>query len=109
MKLYELSAFSETERRTLKLIAEYLGYRLGEIGGPVHCFTYKGLRWWYNRQRYYKELEWHTVERNIRRLAELGWLQRRIYPHKGAKRAVFCLTERLERMLKELGWLGGGR
>jgi len=103
--VYELAAFSETERRTLRLIADYLTYRRQETGEQVQCFTYKGLRWWYNRQRYYKQLEWHTAERVVRRLAELGWLTRRIYPHRGAKRVVFCISSNLEQLLQQLGWL----
>ena len=103
--VYTLSAFSETERKTLKLLAEYLRYRRGETGKDIRCFTYKGLRWYYNKTRAYRHLEWHTVERNIRRLAENKWLSRRILPHRGVKHVVFCLTSNLEYILEKLGWL----
>ncbi len=107
--VYELAAFSETEKKTLKLIAEYLRYRRENSEPdkpPPKCFTYKGLRWYYNKQRWYKTLEWHTVERNIRRFAELGWLSRRIFgTPRGGKTALFCLTSNLEYILEKLGWL----
>ena len=106
--VYTLSAFSETERKTLRLIAEYLGYRRGETGKDIRCFTYKGLRWYYNKTRAYRHLEWHTVERNIRRLAENKWLARRIFgTPRGGKTALFCLTSNLEYILGKLGWLEG--
>jgi hypothetical protein len=99
--VYVLSGFSESERKTIKLIADYLH----EKGRK--CFTYRGLRAYWDSRRMY-DLEWHTVERNIRRLAELGWLsrRRRIFAKpRGGKRVVFCLTSNLEYMLRSLGWL----
>lgn len=93
--VYQLATFSESERRTLRLIAGYLREK------GQRCFTYRGLRGYYNKNRLYMELEWHTAERNIRRLAELGWLERR-----GSGRSVyFCLTEKLETLYRQLGWL----
>lgn len=107
--VYTLSAFSETERKTLRLLAEYLRYRRenSEPDKPMpRCFTYKGLRWYYNKTRAYRHLEWHTVERNIRRLAENKWLARRIFgTPRGGKTALFCLTSNLEYVLAKLGWL----
>lgn len=51
------------------------------------CFTYRGLRNWlhYNpdvKGRY----EWHTIERGVRRLAELGVLRRA----RRGRKVVFC-------------------
>ncbi|OWJ54176.1 hypothetical protein [Pyrodictium delaneyi] len=103
--LYELSAFSESERRTLRLIAEYLA---NKKKGRRGCFVYKYLRIYYERRGWENVVEWHTVERNIRRLAELGLLRRIQLPHRGANRVLFCLSEGLERLLAKLGWLKHG-
>ena len=56
------------------------------------CFTYAGLRNTYN---YYKRkqeiaLDWHTVEREIRRMAEAGLLKRVILRKNGRQKVVFC-------------------
>jgi len=40
------------------------------------CFTYRGLRWWLMHHPIYRSLEWHTVERAIRRLAADGYIWR---------------------------------
>ena len=84
----------------LESIVKWLAYVIHDMRG-----TYKGLRWYYNKTRAYRHLEWHTVERNIRRLAENKWLSRRILPHRGVKHVVFCLTSNLEYVLSNLGWL----
>ncbi|ALL02085.1 hypothetical protein Pyrde_2042 [Pyrodictium delaneyi] len=100
--VYELAAFSESERRTLRLIAEYLSNKKGRRD----CFVYKYLRMYYERRGWENVVEWHTVERNIRRLAEHGWLVRRVYAkHRGGRAVVFCLSEGLEHLLAKLGWL----
>ena len=66
---------------------------LEERGYPEkRCFTYRGLRAWWQANRKYEGSEWHTVERSIRRLAELGYLKR---VRKG-KRVVFCVEPMLE-------------
>ena len=106
--VYELAAFSETEKKTLKLIADYLRYRRENSGPdkpPPRCFTYRGLRWYWDTKRLHNGLEWHTAERVVRKLAQLGWLSRRILPHRGVKHVVFCLTSNLEYILEKLGWL----
>ena len=93
--VYTLAGFSESERRTLRLIADYLSERSGQ-----RCFTYRGLRRYWDRRRLYS-LEWHTAERAVRRLAEAKWLVR----VRRGRRVIFCLGERLELLLGELGWL----
>ena len=42
-------------------------------------FTYRGLRAYWDRRRLWNSLEWHTVERNIRRFCEpaYGYLKRK--------------------------------
>ncbi len=54
-----------------------------------NCFTYRGLRSWmaYNRDKQLRQYEWHTVERAIRKLAEMEVLKR--VNGKG-NRVVFC-------------------
>ncbi len=62
------------------------------------CFTYRGLRAWWSRNRKWEGSEWHTVERSIRRLAERGYLERRQY----GKRVVFCPTTQLYYVFQQL-------
>ena len=62
------------------------------------CFTYRGLRGWWSRNRKYEGSEWHTVERAVRRLAEQGYLQRR----KKGRRVLFCPTPLLHSIFDEL-------
>mgnify|MGYP000147266861 CR=1 FL=1 len=54
-----------------------------------HYLTYRSFRRWLYRNRI--RLEWHTVERELRRMAEEGLLER-IYIRKGVR---FYPTERL--------------
>ena len=61
------------------------------------CFTYAGLRATYN---YYKRkdniaLDWHTVERTIRFMAEQGLLKRVILRKNGRQKAIFCVDGEL--------------
>lgn len=42
----------------------------------TECFTYKELRIWMYRKPKYKNIEWHTVERTVRHMAETGKLKR---------------------------------
>ena len=55
------------------------------------CLTYRGLRAWmyYNHEvRQRLGAEWHTVERGLRKLAEME-VFRRIYD-RGRRKVVFC-------------------
>ena len=66
---------------TIVLIAEYYDYRRslyeeGVIKKLPKGFTYKGLQTWMHRTGRLKKRHWHTIERKIRRLAELGYLRR---------------------------------
>ncbi|MCE4628600.1 MAG: hypothetical protein F7C34_05610 [Desulfurococcales archaeon] len=62
------------------------------------CFTYRGLRAWWSRNRKYQGSEWHTVERAVRKLAESGYLRR----VRRGRRVVFCPTARLRFEWNEL-------
>ena len=90
-----MASLSEKRRLTLKLIAEYLS----EVGR--RCFTYRGLRAYWDVRRLWNELEWHTVERNIRWLAENGLLRR----IQRGRSVIFCLEDETASMLATLGWL----
>ncbi|RLG59856.1 hypothetical protein DRN86_03575 [Candidatus Geothermarchaeota archaeon] len=54
------------------------------------CFTYRGLRAFWSKNKLYKESEWHTIERKIRKMCERGLLKR-IVVKKGF--VVFCPTQ----------------
>ena len=76
------------------LIKRYLdekGYR---------WFTYRGLRFWVERN--YPELEWHTVERGVRKLAELGLLRRNMYRKNGRRRVSFEPTQEFYKIIKTI-------
>lgn len=53
------------------------------------CFTYRSLRAFWDKHRMY-DLEWHTVERALRKLSELHYLDRRHYKKGRKKLVVFC-------------------
>ncbi len=57
------------------------------------CVSYRGLRTWIYRSTMYRDLEWHTVERALRRLAEDGYLQR--IQLKGNK-TIYCPKQDIE-------------
>lgn len=95
--VYELSAFSESERRTLKLIALHVR----DTGKT--CFDYLAMHRTYKRHLEVR-IKWNTLERVLRKLAELGWLSREISGRR-RKSATFCLTPQLEYILRQLGWL----
>jgi len=61
------------------------------------CFTYRGFRVWFYKQEWYRDIEWHTVERCIRRLAEEGLLDRKFIKRNFV---VFCRNERFEEALR---------
>jgi len=73
---------------TRRLLAALIKRFLEENG--YRYFTYRSFRRWLYRNRI--RLEWHTVERELRRMAEEGLLER-IYIRKGVR---FYPTPRLE-------------
>ncbi|MEB3779952.1 MAG: hypothetical protein GSR85_06965 [Desulfurococcales archaeon] len=79
-----LGRLSPSAYQTFILILRYLASK----NSSTYCFTYKGLRAWlaYNRDAELRKLEWHTIERSIRALAEMEVLRR---VQKG-RRVVFC-------------------
>ena len=62
------------------------------------CFTYRGLRAWWSRNRLWEGSEWHTVERAVRKLAESGYLRR----VRRGRRVVFCPSPLLYNIFEEL-------
>ena len=76
--------------------AVFIKHYLRESGR--HCFTYRGLRAWWSRNRKWEGSEWHTVERSIRRLAEQGYLRRL----QRGRRVLFCPTPSLREIFREL-------
>ena len=69
--------------RTLVLIYRYV-YRDGRSS---RCFTYRGLRSWIHYALPRQERpEWHTIERAIRKLAELQVIQR----IRRGRQVIFC-------------------
>jgi len=75
------------------LIARYLSEK------NQRCFTYRGFRVWFYKQPYYKNVEWHTVERMIRKLAEEGFLNRKFIKR---NYVVFCKNERFEEVFEDI-------
>jgi len=61
MTAHPIEVFTVAELKTIVLIGDYL-VRYGKRG-----FTYRGLRAYWDARKAYKVLEWHTVERIIRR------------------------------------------
>lgn len=100
---YELLKRSPKLAQTIIAIDRYLkskGYK---------WFTYTGLRFFVDRF-YSDELDWHTVERYIRKMVELGLLERKEYVKKtssGARKRVgFYPTELFRqavRILRDYG------
>ena len=85
--------------RTLLLINEYLQVK------RRRGFTYRGLRAYWDMKGLYRDerdpaREWHTVERAIRKLAELGFLERR-HPRSNKKTVIFYPTKRFWRVIEE--------
>ena len=74
-------------------------YRYVEERGGGRCFTYRGLMGWWSRKGLYRSIDWHTVERAVRRLAEVGVLKR---VFKGRRKVMFCLTDESDAIYQEL-------
>ena len=93
--LDELMSLTQSERRTIRIIAEYYAER------GYRCFTYRGLQAHYTRNKHYNSIHWHTVERSIRRLAESNLLHRH---YRGRRNVLFCISRRLMEIVEALGW-----
>ena len=63
------------------------------------CLTYRGLRSWLYKHPEYRDVEWHTVERVLRRLAEERYLER---VELGGKKVIFCWTEAAEQVVRRV-------
>jgi len=68
------------------------------------CFTYRGLRVWLYRHQEYRDVEWHTMERSIRELARLGYLER---IEVGKHRVIFCWSSKADEALERFERLHG--
>ncbi len=91
-----LDSLSPYVRRTFILLLRYFASRQQ----PQACLTYQGVRGWffYALSRQDRDgLEWHTVERGIRALAELGVLRRL----RRGRRVVFCKTDAFYQLTME--------
>ncbi|RLG80248.1 MAG: hypothetical protein DRO40_11470 [Thermoprotei archaeon] len=85
--------------RTLLLVHEYL------VVKKRRGFTYRGLRKYWDIKGVYRDKkdpahEWHTVERNIRELAQQGFLKRK-HPRNNKKTVIFYPTKRFWNVIKE--------
>ena len=83
---------SQSLLQTILLLYNYRVYKKSR-GWNEDSFTYWGLRN-YLYYKYRKKIEWHTVERTIRKLVEEGYLERREY--KKRRIVVFYWTDRLK-------------
>ena len=80
--------------RTLLLIHEYL------VVKRRRGFTYNGIKAYAASKGVYREFTDRTLDRNIRKLAELGFLDR-IHPRDNKKKVIFIPTERFWRVIEE--------
>jgi len=85
--------------QTLLLVEDYRRY-LRENGWNDGCWTYRGLRYHLYYRYQNKSVEWHTVERTLRKLAEEGLLRRREIRRK--KRVLFCTTPDYELLVSQV-------
>ena len=80
--------------RTLLLIHEYLAvYR-------KRGFTYNGIKRYAASKGFYREYTDRTLDRAIRKLAELGFLTR-YHPKDNKKKVIFIPTERFHNVISE--------
>ncbi|MEB2836087.1 MAG: hypothetical protein GSR80_000103 [Desulfurococcales archaeon] len=89
-----LDSLPASHYRTLVLVWRYV-YREGRAS---KCFTYQGLRaWMHYTLPKHERPEWHTVERALRKLAELEVLRR----IRRGKRVIFCPGRHWHELLDE--------
>ncbi|WFO75655.1 hypothetical protein J4526_01875 [Desulfurococcaceae archaeon MEX13E-LK6-19] len=80
--------------RTLLLIHEYL------VVNKRRGFTYDGIKSYAASRRFYSEYTDRTLDRAIRKLAELGYLNR-VHPRDNKKKVIFVPTEKFQRVIEE--------
>ncbi|MCE4609805.1 MAG: hypothetical protein F7C36_05445 [Desulfurococcales archaeon] len=91
---------SQSLLQTILLLDDYLEYKR-EQGWSDNCFTYRGLQYHlFYRYQNKKNVQWHTVERTLRKLAEEKLLRRIEFKKK--KRVLFCLTPELKGLIREV-------
>jgi len=77
---------------TLQIIIDYIEWRNRRLNKNSRCFKYKTLKRWFLGSKHSNYILWRTVERNIRHLCNLGYIER-----KGRNRrreTIFCITEK---------------
>ncbi len=89
-----------SEYRAIIIINQYL------VENMKKGFTYRGLRAYWARLKLYRSQndplrEWHTFERVIRKLAEKGFLERRIYKRSRRQFVVFYPTVLFDELIEE--------
>jgi len=62
------------------------------------CFTYRGIRAWLYKHQEWRDIEWHTFERSIRKLVEVGLLDRK---ELSRNKVIFCWNENAERVIRK--------
>ena len=80
--------------RTLLLVHEYL------VVKRRRGFTYNGIKAYAAQKGVYREFTDRTLDRNIRKLAELGFLDR-VHPKDNRKKVIFIPTKRFWRIIEE--------
>ena len=80
--------------RTLLLVHEYL------VVKRRRGFTYNGIKAYAAQKGVYMEITDRTLDRSIRKLAELGFLDR-IHPSNNKKKVIFIPTKRFWRVIEE--------
>jgi len=78
------------------IVFKYLEWRRRRYGNRSACFTYRGILNWIRFQKELSDLEPTTLERNIRRLAEEGYLIR----VRERPTALFCASKHFFDYLK---------
>ena len=83
MRLGDLRSYGSWVYRTFLVLVKYLDERMSD------CFTYGGLRRYFEANDLWRYIDYHTLERGVRRLAQLGLLRR----VKLKRKMLFCVTE----------------
>jgi len=88
-----IATYGQGKLETLKLLIAYIKERNSKFGKNSLCATYEGLRKWMTYKKVRRRFT--TVERDIRKLAELGNSEDKVLYRKfwqGRKNVIFCLN-----------------
>jgi len=86
-------SYGQGKLETLKLLIAYIKDRNRKFNKNSLCATYEGLRKWMTYRKVRRKFT--TVERDIRKLAELGTNEQKVLYRKfwqGRKNVIFCLN-----------------